>query len=400
MNASHKRRLWVVVAIAGIAVGFGAWLLRKPTVRVVSATRGEVVQTVVASGRVLTAGDVELSVLSAGRIVAVPVHEGQHVNAGDVLLALDDTDARMALEEARASVARSLVEVRRLRQKATPLAVASLRRAEVDVEHAQRELQRSQQLFGVGAQTAQLVQEAQQALALATTRRDAAQIELSNTLPAGSDRDLAVASMRQAQAALERARTRLDDCRLTAPAAATVAEIAVDAGDSVQPGKALIRLVVDGPVQLEMEPDERNLALLALGQAARASAEAFASQSFAARVSYIAPKVDPERGTIKVRLALSDPPSYLRADMTVSIEVEVGRAEAALTVPTPVVRELASKPWLLVVDAGRTARREVQLGVRGDEVVQVIDGVAADTLIVSDPDIGVGVAVRVADARE
>jgi len=390
------RGRWWIVALVVLGFGLGATLLlRVPRVTVVKVVRRDVMQTVVASGRVHVAGDVELAVKTPGHVTAIAVKEGDHVNAGQLLISLDDAEARAAMAEAQASVARSLAELRRVRQKAAPLAQASLRRAEVDVEYAQQELARAQQLSAAGAFTTQQLEQAAQSVTLARTRRDTAQVELSNTMPAGADRDLAQASMQQAQAALDLAQTRLADAQIVAPAAGVVVDVAVDVGDSVQPGRALVRLVIDGPVQLEMEPDERNLALLSLGQPARASAEAFASQSFAARVSYIAPNVDPDRGTVKVRLDVTEPPEYLRADMTVSIEVEVAHANKALVVPTTLVRDLAGKqPWVLALVAGRSERRDVVVGVRDEEMLQVVSGLDEGALVLADPELAAGVRVR------
>ena len=72
-----------------------------------------------------------------------------------------------------------------------------------------------------------------------------------------------------------------------------------------------------------LEPDERNLALLRKGQRAVVSAEAYPSQSFDATLGYIAPAVNGERGTIEIRLDVPEPPSYLRPNMTVSVELQI-----------------------------------------------------------------------------
>ena len=62
-------------------------------------------------------------------------------------------------------------------------------------------------------------------------------------------------------------------------------------------------MAADGDVQLVFQPDERNLAWIRLGQKARASADAYPQQVFDAEVSYIAPSIDPQRGSVEVRLA-------------------------------------------------------------------------------------------------
>lgn len=385
------------MALAGAAA---ALALRERTAPSAQISRRDVTQTVVASGRVLVAGDVALSVKAPGRVREIAVHEGERVRAGQLLLKLDAAEAEAALTEARASVARALSEVRRVRKKAAPLAQASLRRAEVDVQYSEQELLRIESLSSAGALSAQQLDQAKNALSLARTRRDAAQVELSSAMPAGSDRELAVAALRQAEAALELAQVRLSETQLVAPKDATVVSVEVDPGQTVQPGHALVRLLFDGPVQLEMEPDERNLALLRVGQRARASTEAFPEQSFAARLTYIASAVDPDRGTVRVRLQVAEPPAYLRADMTVSIEVVVDEVPGALVVPVLAVRELAGqRPWALVFEAGRVVRRELELGARDDAFVVVNRGLAEGERVALDPELEPGARVRPASER-
>ena len=87
----------------------------------------------------------------------------------------------------------------------------------------------------------------------------------------------------------------------------------------------------DGPLEVRIQPDESNLAFLRLGQRALISAEAFPDQRVDAAVGRIAPSIDPMRGTVEVDLVIDDE-SDLRPDMTVTVEIEVGRAESPRTV--------------------------------------------------------------------
>ena len=115
----------------------------------------------------------------------------------------------------------------------------------------------------------------------------------------------------------------------------------------------------DGPVWLTVQPEEKNLAYLRVGQMAQASADAFPDSVFAASITRLAPAVDPARGTIEVDLLVDRPPAFLRPDMTVSINVEVARRESALVLPAETVREAESAPWVLVVRQRRAQRQPV-----------------------------------------
>ena len=139
----------------------------------------------------------------------------------------------------------------------------------------------------------------------------------------------------------------------------------------------MLVLARDGQTQLSVQPDEKNLAELRLGQSARASADAFPKEHFVAKVSYIAPSIDPQRGTVEVRFLVENPPVYLRPDMTVSVNIEVGSRVAALVVPKESVRDLASgTPWVYVLRGHRIAKQRVEIGLRDENVVEIEKGLS------------------------
>jgi HlyD family secretion protein len=110
--------------------------------------------------------------------------------------------------------------------------------------------------------------------------------------------------------------------------------------------------------------------------------------------------VDLSRGTVEVKLDVADPPPFLRPDMTVSVNVEVGRDPAALVLPAGAVREVGTSPWALVVRDGRTVRQPVKLGMRGEGTVQVLSGHEAGEAVVAPAStIGPGARVRTEPAR-
>lgn len=398
MGASDRRRRWpwvalgfvVLAAVAGMAMRIRA--TRTPTARV---ERRPVVQTVVVTGRVMPKSVVDLAARLRGTVTHVAVDEGAHVTGGQLLVALDDAEVAAAAVEAQAAVQQAAAELRRLRSKGRRLAGAALERADTEVEQASKDAERARTLAEVGAMTDAELEQAKQALALAQSRRQTAAVELASATGAGADVEVARTAVARAKAALDVAQARLDETRIRAPAAGVVLERAVDPGDAVQPGSSLIRLAISGPTHLEMEPDERNLRDLAVGQRAVASAEAFPDRTFAAQVDFIAPAVDPDRGTVEVKLAVPHPPDYLRADMTVSIEVIVGEAPDALVVPRGALRDASgARPWVLRVRHRRAERQPVRLGVRGDAYVQVRDGLKEGDRVVVDPEVQPGDRVR------
>ena len=404
VGSRRKRRRWLL-AIGGaagvvlVALLVLARAVQPPEVTTVRVRRADVIQTLVTSGRVAAPTEASLGSTFAATIVAVPVEEGDRVEEGAILLRLDDAEARAAVAQAEAAVASARARVRQVSRLGTVLAREELSRARAAAEEAERDLERTERLVRAGALPSTSLASARLERDTAQSRAETAAARSSDTAPSGTEPRIAAAQLSEAEAALDAARARLDRTVLRAPASGVVEERRADPGTLAQPGQILITFMADGAVELVTEPDESNLSLLAVGQPALASTEAFPEQTFDAVVRRIAPSVDPDRGTVEVRLEVPDPPAYLRPDMTVSVDIVVGRSSNALTVPENAVYDRASaNPWVLRVEDGRAVRRDVVLGLRGDRTVEIRTGLDEGDLVVTGSDaVQPGERVRVSE---
>jgi HlyD family secretion protein len=402
-HARTARRRWIgaatgVLALAGLAGGVVA-IARGPRVSVVRVTEREVVQTVVSSGRVAPASRASLGLAAAGVVRAVHVDVGVHVEAGQLLLELEDAEAQAQLAQAQARLGGAqagLVAARGLR---APLAAQGEVQAAIAVERARAELARRERLLAAGAMAEAERDEAQRALAVVESQARGAAVQRAALGAGGAESRAASAQLAEATAAVAAAEQRLAQMQLVARAPGVVAARHVEPGDVAQPGRVLLELLRDGPLELVITPDEQNLALLREGQPALASADAFPGVRFDARVTRIAPAVDARRGTVEVRLAIPSPPPVLRPEMTVSVEIEVARRARAVALPARLVRDAGtSTPWVLVAVDGRAVRRDVRLGLRGDDVLELAAGVREDELVIDDPQRNHGDRLRVEPA--
>jgi HlyD family secretion protein len=362
----------VVVVLAAV---LGPRLVLGPQVTVAVVEQRDLVRTVVASGRVETPHRVDIGTQMVGKVAQVPVAEGQSVAAAQPLIVLDDAELRAATTQAEAAVVQAQARLRQQAEVQTPVAEQALRQAQINLDNARAQLQRQQDLFKQGFIGQAALDDARKAVDLADAQARSAS-ELLRTLHAGgSDRALAEAALVQARAAADEARVRLRYATVRAPLAGVLISRAVEPGDVVQPGKALMVLSPTGETQLVVQIDEKNLSLLRLGQSAWASADAFADKRFVAELVYINPGVDAQRGSVEVKLRIPSPPEYLRQDMTVSVDIEVARRERAVLVPTDAVHDAdRAQPWVLVVEDGRARRRPIALGLRSTGVAEVTQG--------------------------
>lgn len=392
----RQRRTWIglaVVLLIGAGVGQRMRGVKVPSA---SARRAPIEQHVVTTGKVLAAARVDVASVVLGLATDVLVREGDHVEPGQVLVQLDDADARAQVAAANAQVAEANARVDQLSRVGALVATETLRQSESSLAKADLDLQRVEKLHQSGSIAPVELDDARRALDLAKSQRDASRIQAAASSPGGADSRLALARLAQAEAQLQSANARLSQTRIVALRKGVVLAREVEPGDVVQPARRLLELALDGDAQLVSTPDERNLSRVQAGQKARASADAYPQETFDATVSYVSPVVDAQRGTVELRFRVASPPAFLRPDMTVSIDMSVARKDSALVVPADAVRGPSSPdPWVLVVVDGRATRRSVKLGLRGAGDVEIEGGLSdGETVLVPTDPITPGQRVR------
>jgi len=329
------------------------------------------VQTVVATGRVVAVSRAQIGSPVTGVVIERRVREGDRVQAGDVLAVLRADDMEAAVRDAEAALAQ-------LQQSTRPQAQAALREAEARLTQATREAQRRRDLF---QQQAIAREEMEQAIQAETTARaNAEQARLTaRSLLAGNPAEAA------ARARVASSKAQLAKTTIRAEVAGTVLTRNAEPGDLVQPGRILFEIAQTGDTEIQVPLDEKNLEVLAIGQTAMCIADAYPARPFPAKVGFIAPSVDPQRGTVDIRLTVTPVPSFLRQDMTVSVNVETGRRDKAIVVPNEALTAMdGNRAELWVVVDGRATKRPVQLGLRGLTQTEVTSGLHVGDWILSD----------------
>lgn len=365
-----------VVLVLALAGGLLLARQRGTPVQVVPVARTGIVQSVVATGRLNAPARIDIGAEVTATVLEVRVREGDRVKAGAVLLRLSDDEAKASLQQARAA----LLEARgRATQQATvaaPVATQAVVQAEAAFVAAQRDDQRARELVAQGFYPQQKLDDARRALDTARSALQSARVQAQANQPSGIERTLAATRVAQAQAAVAIAEARLGRLVITSPVDALVLTRSVEPGSMAQPGHVLLTLAALGGTRIDANVDEKNLRLITLGMPARAVADAYPGQPFDAQLNYIAPAVDPQRGTVEVRLAVPQPPAFLRPDMTVSVEMVGGSKKEALVLPSGAVRDADRQaPWVLALRDGRAVRVPVTLGLRGVGAVEIVKGV-------------------------
>lgn len=377
------RPVIAIVLVLLLSGYFARNLIFGTPVEAHAVVKSELRQTVVASGRITWPQRVSVAAEVTGRVNKVPVKEGQQVKRGDLLIQLADSTDRASLAQATTAVALAEAKLRQQREVTLPTAQETLRQAQADVEQTRQQLTRIRSLNSQKYISKTELDTTQRNLDVANSKLEAAQLQVQSNQPKGSDALLATTALNQARASLQLAQVKLAQTAILAPADGTLISRSIEPGDIATAGKALMVLAAQGETQIEVQIDEKNLGKLAIGQVALSSADAFPQQRFNAEVAYINPGVDATRGAVEVKLRVKEPPAYLRQDMTVSVDIETAKKPDALVIPTGALHDASSAaPWVLVVRNNRTVKQTVTLGLRGDENVEVLSGLAAGEAVI------------------
>ncbi len=336
----------------------------------------ETATVVSATGKVVPATWATLAAQTGGVVVEVRVAPGDTVSEGDVLVRLDDADARLAVqqaeaalkaaqarldelkagprpeevEEAKAAVAMAQAALQRL-LKPDPVQVAAARaelaQAEVALRRAQDAYDRVKWDPAIGARPEALqLEQATGAYNVAKARLDAllnpssadvaaarAQLQQARArlalLEAGARPETiaaAEAEVARAKAALEAARLALARCEVRAPFGGTVGDVAVRVGELVAPGQPLVVLGDLTTLQVETtDLDEVDVARVAVGRRVTVTFDALPERVFTGTVVRISPMAASGTGGVRYTavIALDEMDPVLRWGMTAFVDIEV-----------------------------------------------------------------------------
>jgi membrane fusion protein (multidrug efflux system) len=330
MNHSIHRRLWlgagVLVALAAVAWSF---------------YEGDIVDT---ENAYIKADKLSLAAEVSGVVAEVLVRENQSVNAGDVLVVLDDYSYRLAVAEAEAHVAqvRNQLQAKRADHAEAEAAVDQATR---DAQFFQRQLKRNEKMGPIAISEAQL-DESRQLLAQARSRIAISEQHLSSlTAELGGNPAAPVesqADLKVAQAQLDRARYQLTRTQVVAPVDGIVANSVPQVGELARNGLTLISLLSSESLWVEANLKETQLENIRPGQPARVMVDTYPGREWLAEVESLSPASGSEfalipaqnasgnwvkvvqRVPVRLRLLSADGQPTLRAGMSAEVKIDTG----------------------------------------------------------------------------
>jgi membrane fusion protein, multidrug efflux system len=221
---------------------------------------------------------VQITPQISGTVVAIGADDTQFVKAGQTLIRLDQADARVALDQAEAQLARTVRDVRNLFATTSQLE-ATVQARQTELNAAQSDLARRSRLGASGAVSAEELQHATDAVKSAAAGLLAAQQQLAANRARIDNTTLEDhPQVRDAAAAVRNASLNLARTGLPAPVAGFVARRNVQLGQRVSPGTPLMAVVPLDQVWVDANFKEPQLARMRVGQPVRLTADLYGTR--------------------------------------------------------------------------------------------------------------------------
>ncbi|HEX3086188.1 MAG TPA: HlyD family efflux transporter periplasmic adaptor subunit, partial [Pyrinomonadaceae bacterium] len=257
-----------------------------------------------ASGYVVAHHKIAVGAKVMGRVAWIGVEKGDRVQAGQVLVRLEDQEFRAQVNQAKANLAAAQARLDQLRAGSRPQEKlkdkAVVAQADANLKNAEAEYDRAARLYPAG-----IISRAE--LDRAVALRDAARAALesarqSSTMtdigPRAEEISAAAAQARQFQAALDYANTQLAATEIKAPVSGTVLERIVERGEMVSPSAvgesgaktSVVSLADLNDLQIELDISQQDFARLKMGQRAEVFPEAFQNLKYSGFIAEIAPE--------------------------------------------------------------------------------------------------------------
>ncbi len=378
------RKLFLALLVPLAALG--AWwfyrsqndILRIPFAR---ATRETLVSTLTTNGKVEPVEWAAVHVEKAGLVQEVLVQQGQAISKDEPIATMTTTGLQADVDAAQARVAQARADLATIRGGGKQAQLTeiqnSLEKARLERDQASREYGSLQRLAEKQAATAMEVAAARGKLRQAELDIEALERKRA-ALVNQNDRTVAEARLREAEAALDLARSRLAQTVIRSPLAGTAYEVTARPGAYLQPGDLVARVGRLDHIHVRIYVDEPEVGRVAVGQPVTITWDALPGKKWSGTVQRLPTEIIAlgTRQVGEVLTTVENPGRELVPGTSVTVEIRTAVAENALTIPKEALRRGPGGVGLFVLDKGTIAWRNVETGVSSITRVQITRGIS------------------------
>ena len=336
-------------------------------------------------GRVTPLVTVYLDAVEGGRVDQKLVEDGAHVTQGQMLAVLSNAELQLSTLEKQAEVEQQLNNMRSQELALTQTRNANLRdlnQAETDLAKMRRQYELQKPLADKGFVSTKTFNDTRDDLQYQQQRLQILKqsIKQTETLQTSQLQQLRVAST-SLNSSMGIARSNLGQLSIRAPVTGELSGFDIQLGQSLQQGERIGQIDSTGGNKLQADVDEYYLGRVHVGQTATADVD---GKTYRLKVAKVYPQV--RNGQFQIDLTFDGPsPASIQRGQTVQTKLTLGDSSKAVLIPNGAFFNDTGGSWVFVVDkSGNGAtRRQVQLGRRNTDFIEVVSGLSPGEQVIT-----------------
>ncbi|HLF84185.1 MAG TPA: efflux RND transporter periplasmic adaptor subunit [Blastocatellia bacterium] len=343
---------------------------RPESVRALSVEPKQVRRNVESVGSLFPLDEVTVSSEVEGRVEQVLVDVGDHVSAGQTIVKVVPTELQLTLDQQRASLqqARARLGLSENGEDFKDVRSApEVKKAAADLADAEQKYLRAKTLYEQGLLPKQSFDEGESRHNAARAAYDLSVQTVENLR----------AQLAQSKAATSLAQKKVGDSIIRAPFAGQVKERSVTQGQYLKVQTPVMVIVNVDPMRVRLRVPEKMAAWVKTGQEVTVAVEAYPGRTFTGKITRINPSVDQQTRAFEVEALIDNRENLLKPGFFVKATIPSSFVVDALIVPQDALLYVYGVYKVFVIDGNTLKEREVKIGERTGDEVEIVEGLVA-----------------------
>ncbi len=361
-----------------------------------------VAAVLIATGSLTADESSDIAPKVAGKVANVSVNVGQFVGQGSVIAKIDDTNARIQLTSAKASVKQSISAVRQaearlgLSQNGTfnsstipevRAANANYQQAQAELKQAENNEKRYRELVESGDVSMIAYEQFRTARDTARSKANNARELLDVAVNAAKQNNQAIASahaaVESAQQLVIQADQALVDTVIRAPFSGFISNRPTAVGEYVTSASIVATILRTNPIKINIQVAEADVPSITIGRGVSLEVDAYKERKFSGTVSAVNPAIDASSRSAIVEALVENGDNALRPGMFASVKItREGGANGVFVPKGAVYHDQTTQSYrVFVIQEGVAKLKVIQLGTEENGFYQILSGLAADETV-------------------
>jgi RND family efflux transporter MFP subunit len=321
-------------------------------------------------GTLAAEDQVTISAEASGSVSRIFADLGDRVVSGQVLVELDREKLQYSADQQKAALDRALAKYGAASADVLPPIeqTPDVRKADAELLQARQSFDRASELYKRQLVPKQVLDDAD---ALLRAKQAGQESALQNAKNLRADIAASVATSKLAD-------RQLRDASIRAPFNGYVDKRLVSVGQLVNVQTPVMSVVRIDPLKVTAEIPEAMAPWVQVGQPVALFVDAFRDRAFTAKVSRISPSVTTQTRAFPFEALVANPDAQLKPGTFARVHIESSRVDRVLTVPFAAIQYRYGVNRVFLVQHGRLAAREVKLGERAGDRIEILSGINAD----------------------